>query len=719
MEKYLVVAEKPSVARDLAEYLGCNKKCNGYYDSDGQYTVTNCVGHLIGLKLPNEYSEQYSKWSYETLPIKYPLKTNIHESMKILENTKSQFAVVQSLINSGRFSAIIFAGDAGREGILLQFLVYEYAKNKLPVKILWISSFTKSAVLEGFTKLHDSTEPAFVNLLAEAKARQLLDWELGMNISRAMSLNQTSKEKVGYGRCQSPTLAFITKRQREIESFKPEPYYNAQVTFEALEGSYKGILIDDKKNSIKLAEKDKCESFVKALRGHKAQVVASQNANKSKNAPLLFDLTSLQIDCSKKFGYDAQKTLDLAQSLYETRKLLTYPRTDSRYLTSDLVPILHRNLKAVSFGEYLPFTNEINEKGYQINTKIYVNDKKVTDHPGLCPTDNPKFAEVYKTLPEDEKNVMDLVIKKFISIYFPPFLYQASEIITAVEGRYFFKTRGRVPLDFGYRKIFDDSADDKKDEDESADMLPKVMKGEEVSIPEEGQVLEKKTKAPKKPSVDVILAWMNSNSIGTPATRAGIIEALVSKEYILLDKKNYKVTELGSLVSDATADELKSPEFTAKMEEDLALIGEGKLDKDAFLNGKLDLIEKYIEYYKHNKIDTLTSAAKKAMIHCPCCDNGLIKDFKSKSGDIYYVCSNKTKENPKCLMFFSNKIAGRVFTKSEVKSICHSIIKNSQSEQYDGFVGKKGLFSCRLKLNEEGTSFTFDFTNCEKRQTTA
>lgn len=688
MGKTLVIAEKPSVGRDIAEALGCSSKKTGYIEGD-KYVVTWAAGHLVTLKEPQEHDPELKKWSFEALPFAFPIKS----SLKVIEDKKDQFNVIKKLINSSEIDELVNAGDAGREGYLIQKWIYRMAGNRKPEKVLWLDSFTRDAILYGFDHLHEDTE--FEDLLKEAEARAEADWIMGMNYSRALTMRQEGRGVLlSYGRCQTVLLNLIGIRDEQIRTFKPQPYFNVKAEFSAPEGKYSGFMIGEDKKTLNFANRQDAQDLSEALNGKQGVITSYKTAQQKKNAPLLFDLGTLQTEAGTRFGYTAEETLAIAQSLYEKHKILSYPRTDSKYLSTALLKEIHMNLEKCAFGDFLPYVAKIKANHWQVG-KEYCNDKKITDHPALIPTITDIESEYAKLTPP-ERNVFDLVVRRFLAIFFPPYIYQATEIITKVEDS-LFKTNGRVPLSLGYKEVFADAKeDDKKDKDDKNGEgveLPSMQQGETVKTTGT-EILDKMTEAPSKVTVGNIIKLMEKYNIGTPATRASIIATLIKRGYIKLDKKKYSITPLGQVLVNSVPDDLKHPNLTNQIEESLTQIGDGKLSKDDFLATLFEDIRAHIRDLEKTTIRGTAAANDKdsAIGECPLC-GAVIKKIKPKKREDgtqpapFYACMGY-KEG--CKFKIWGELSGKKFTDSEVKKILPKLKNGGRTKPISGFKKKDG-----------------------------
>ncbi|WP_071126410.1 DNA topoisomerase 3 [Peptoniphilus lacydonensis] len=550
----LVIAEKPSVAMSIAKVIGAKNKKDGYYEGN-DYRVSWCVGHLVQMANPDSYDEKYKKWRIEDLPI-------IPKEYKyeIVKSTKKQFNILKKLMNSKEVDTIINACDAGREGEAIFRLVYMKANCKKKIERLWISSMEDSAIKEGFNNLKDGKY--YDNLFDSAKARAIADWLVGMNMSRLYSC--LYDENYSIGRVQTPTLVMIVDRDFEIENFKKEKYYTVEIEFD------KFMLSTNRIDNMVIAEQ------LINLIGNTIKITDLVKKEKITKPDLPFDLTTLQRECNKYFGYSAKQTLDYAQSLYE-KKYITYPRTDSRYLTEDMIVSTINNILGKN-----DFDTE--------RIKIVFNSKKVSDHHAIIPTVSSLSKDI-SYLPESEAKVYKLILNKLnASVGYP--LVENTTKIVAVFDSFEFTNTGKVIKDEGFTKYLKEYRPKK-----SENMIfPNVNIGDELEIKEKN-IKEKYTTPPKHFTEDSLLKAMEiagndilekgieveRRGIGTPATRAGIIENLIYKGYIKRDKRNLISTRKGLNLVSIVIDEFKSPKTTAEWEMRLSEIANGKEDKEIFL----------------------------------------------------------------------------------------------------------------------------------------
>ncbi|CYU57217.1 TPA: DNA topoisomerase 3 [Streptococcus suis] len=565
----LVIAEKPSVAISIAKVIGANKKKDGYYEGNG-YRVSWCVGHLIQMANPDAYDEKYAKWNMADLPI-------IPKDYKyeVAKSTNKQFAILKKLMNDKEINIVINACDAGREGEAIFRLVYNQANCKKVMKRLWVSSMEDSAIKEGFDNLKDGED--YDNLFESAQARAIADWLVGMNISRLYSC--LYKQNYSVGRVQTPTLAMIVKRDDEIANFKKEKYYTVELFTNGFTLSTDRI--DDEVAAEQLIN----------LVGDKIEITDVIQKEKITKPDLPFDLTTLQRECNKYFGYSAKQTLDYAQSLYE-KKLITYPRTDSRCLTEDMIVSTVNNILGKN-----DFDTE--------RIKTVFNSKKVTDHHAIIPTVS-SMTEDLSSIPESEAKVYRLISNKLHASVGYPLIENTTKIVSSFDG-FEFTSTGKVIKDEGFTKFLTEYKA-KKDEDME---LPDVSIGDVLRI-ENKEIKEKFTQPPKHFTEDTLLKSMEiagndalekgveveRKGLGTPATRAGIIENLIFKGFIERDKKNLVATHKGISLVTIIEDTFKSAKTTAEWEMKLSDIAQGKASNDEFLREIETEIKKTIEKYR-------------------------------------------------------------------------------------------------------------------------
>lgn len=578
MSKTIVLAEKPSVGRELAKVLGCKTKADGCYIGD-KYIVTWALGHLVTLADPEQYDEKYKKWSMETLPM-LPEKTELC----VIPETKKQYAVVKKLIKDKETDCVIIATDAGREGELVARWILEKAGYKGDVKRLWISSQTEKAIKDGFANLHDGKK--YVSLANAAKARAEADWLVGLNVTRALTCRHNAQ--LSAGRVQTPTLALIVKREEEIRAFKAKEYFNVHAEFGAFSALWK-----NEKNLSAISDVDTANRLCATVKGKNFKVIDVTKTLKKKPAPALYDLTELQRDANKMYKMSPKETLNVMQRLYENHKALTYPRTDSRYISDDIVPTLSDRLKAMRTGSLSAPVNEIIRSGRGI-AKSCVNNAKVSDHHAIIPTEQtPDFA----SFSTDEKRIYLLVAIRFLCNFCEDYSYNQVKAVLECCGEKFHVT-GNTVVNEGWKKISIADEDDEEEIDASEQKgLPELKSGD-TFVCKNTVVKSLKTSPPSRYTEASLLSAMENPSkfiadkamkeyigggLGTPATRADIIEKLYSTFYI--EKKDNVIypTAKGIQVIKIVPEELKEPLLTANWEMKLEAISKGKAQKDEFI----------------------------------------------------------------------------------------------------------------------------------------
>lgn len=622
--KTLVIAEKPSVARDIARVLGCSKKENGALEGN-KYIVTWALGHLVTLKDPEDYDKKYKEWNMAVLPM-MPEKLQI----KVIPQTGKQYHAVTTQLARKDVNEIVIATDAGREGELVARWILDKAHNQKPCKRLWISSVTDKAIREGFANLKDAKE--YDNLYRAAVSRAEADWLVGINATRALTCKYNAQ--LSCGRVQTPTLAMIAQREQEIREFVPKPYY----TVTAAAGGVVYTWKDEKSGGTRISDLEKAKQIAEKAKRYPLVLQNVEKKKKQKEAPLLYDLTELQRDASARFGYSAKQTLNLMQSLYETHKVLTYPRTDSRYLTKDIVPTLKERLDAVSIGPYKALAQQA--KRSPLNGKLFfVNDAKVSDHHAIIPTE--QYVQL-SALSNEERRIYDLVVRRFLAVLLPPCVYEETVIQASIE-KECFTARGKRMVEKGWQEAYEDNRYDDEDEakeevrEQNLPLLQAGMKFDQPKI----SLREGKTKPPARFTEGTLLSAMENpvrymenrdsslvktigeaGGLGTVATRADIIEKLFRS--FLLEKKGneiYLTSKARQLLKLVPAD-LKKPELTASWEMQLNEIAKGKKRRDAFMKEIRSYTVELIEEIKTEegtfRHDNLTN--KK----CPNCGKRLL-----------------------------------------------------------------------------------------------
>ncbi|WIL47912.1 DNA topoisomerase III [Bacillus bombysepticus] len=637
MSKSVVIAEKPSVARDIARVLKCDKKGNGYLEGS-KYIVTWALGHLVTLADPESYDVKYKKWNLEDLPM-------LPERLKltVIKQTGKQFNAVKSQLLRKDVNEIIVATDAGREGELVARWIIDKVKLNKPIKRLWISSVTDKAIKDGFANLKPGK--AYDNLYASAVARSEADWYIGLNATRALTTRFNAQ--LNCGRVQTPTVAMIASREDEIKNFKAQTYYGIEAqTMEKLKLTWQ-----DANGNSRSFNKEKIDGIVKSLDKQNATVVEIDKKQKKSFSPGLYDLTELQRDANKKFGYSAKETLNIMQKLYEQHKVLTYPRTDSRYISSDIVGTLPERLKACGVGEYRPFAHKVLQKPIKPN-KSFVDDSKVSDHHAIIPTEG--YVN-FTAFTDKERKIYDLVVKRFLAVLFPAFEYEQLTLRTKV-GNETFIARGKTILHAGWKEVYENRfEDDDVTDDVKEQILPHIEKGDTLTVKLIMQT-SGQTKAPARFNEATLLSAMenptkymdtqnkqladtlkSTGGLGTVATRADIIDKLFNSFLIEKRGKDIHITSKGRQLLDLVPEELKSPTLTGEWEQKLEAIAKGKLKKEVFISEMKNYTKEIVseikssdKKYKHDNISTKS---------CPDCGKPML-EVNGKKGKML-VCQDR------------------------------------------------------------------------------
>jgi len=640
------IAEKPSVAKDIAEILGAKQRNDGYYEGNG-YQVTWTFGHLCTLKEPHDYKEQWKYWKLEDLPI---VPENF--GIKLIENkgVEKQFNTIARLVQN--CTEVINCGDAGQEGELIQRWVLLKAKCKVPIKRLWISSLTEEAIKEGFEKLQDSKK--YDNLYSAGSARAIGDWMLGINGTRLFTKKfGQGKSTLSIGRVQTPTLAMIVERQKEIDAFVSYDYWELKTHYKSTEFNCQ---ID------RLRSEDKAKKGLEYITGKDFEITSFEQKEGKEGNPRLYDLTSLQVDGNKKFGFSAEDTLKLVQGLYE-KKVVTYPRVDTTYLSEDLHPKIPNILRGMKY--YSRFTESVLAAPIEKSSTVF-NDKKVTDHHAIIPT-----GIVPSGITPAEQQIYDLIARRFIAVFYPPCIVSNTTVIGKVE-ELEFKATGKQILEQGWREIYADEKEEKDPKEES--IMPHFDEGEKG--PHEPFIHQGKTSPPKAYTEATLLRAMESagkqiddeemrelmkdNGIGRPSTRANIIETLFRRQYIEKKRKNILATPTGIALIDTIQNELlKSAELTGDWERKLRLIEKGEYDIEVFKQELFTMVRELTDeviFNSHQPVSFFKAPQKAekvskprvkkeidfGTITCPKCKNSKLIKGKTAIGCLNYkVCDFK------------------------------------------------------------------------------
>lgn len=622
--KSLVIAEKPSVARDIARVLGANQKNGGVLEGK-KYVVTWALGHLITLADPEEYDKKYEKWEMSTLPM-------MPKDMKlvVIRQTGKQFSVVKTQLFRKDIEEIIIATDAGREGELVARWILEKAGCHKPIKRLWISSVTDKAIKEGFANLKDGH--AYDNLYCAAVARAEADWLVGMNGTRALTCKYNAQ--LSCGRVQTPTLAMIARREEEIRQFTPKEYYGVSVETQDVKWTWR----DEKTKSFRTFSREKAEEIRRKTETASLEVTRIEEKTKKSMAPGLYDLTTLQREANQKYGFSAKETLNIMQRLYENHKVLTYPRTDSRYIGKDIVPTIRERLKACGIGPYRKLAGALMNKPVQANSS-FVDDKKVSDHHAIIPTE--QFVQL-DHMTNEERKIYDMVVRRFLAVLYPPFEYQQVTMEAKAAGETF-AASGKVVKSQGWKEVYEGGDQEESEEDEEKlkdQRLPKMQTGQKLKVLR-AALNTGKTKPPARFTEATLLAAMENpvkfmetrdkeavktigetGGLGTVATRADIIEKLFHS--FMMEKKGNEIhiTSKAKQLLELVPEDLKKPELTADWEMKLSQIAKGKIRQGDFLHEIRDYTCEIVDEIKSGegtfRHDNLTNKV------CPRCGKKLL-----------------------------------------------------------------------------------------------
>ena len=583
--KSLVIAEKPSVARDIARVLHCSQKGNGFLEGK-EFVVTWALGHLVTLADPEEYDKKYVKWDMQMLPM-------MPDKMKlvVIRQTSKQYQAVKTQLFRKDIRDIIIATDAGREGELVARWILDKSGCHKPIRRLWISSVTDKAIKDGFHNLKDGRE--YDNLYRAAVARAEADWLVGMNGTRALTCKYNAQ--LSCGRVQTPTLAIIAMREEEIRNFKPEEYYGVAVQADNVQWTWK----DPKSGSFRTFHKEKAEDIRNKVQNSTLEITSVTKKPRKSYAPGLYDLTTLQREANQKYGFSAKETLNIMQRLYENHKVLTYPRTDSRYIGRDVVPTIKERLKACGTGPYRKLAGALINKTIQANAS-FVDDKKVSDHHAIIPTE--QFVQL-DHMTNEERKIYDMVVRRFLSVLYPPYVYEQTSLEAKAAGCIFVAS-GKTVVSAGWKEVYEGNYQDEDDTEEKElkdQKLPVYSQGEKLKI-QSIRLNTGKTRPPARFTEATLLAAMENpvrymttkdrqaartlgetGGLGTVATRADIIEKLFHT--FLMEKKGKEIylTSKAKQLLELVPEDLKKPELTADWEKKLADISQGKLHQDRFL----------------------------------------------------------------------------------------------------------------------------------------
>jgi DNA topoisomerase-3 len=711
MSKTLIIAEKPSVANDIAKALGGFTKHDEYFESD-EYVLSSAVGHLVEIGVPEEYDVKRGKWTFTHLPMIPP-----HFALNPIAKTESRLKVLNKLIKRKDVTGLINACDAGREGELIFRLIAQYAKAKQPIQRLWLQSMTPGAIRDGFKKLREDKE--MLPLADAARCRSEADWLIGINGTRAMTAFN-SKEGGFYlttvGRVQTPTLSIVVEREEKIKNFVPRDYWEVRAEFICAAGIYEGRWLDTKfkkdetdpeKRAERLWSKAAAESIVAACRG-KQGTVTEESKPATQIAPALFDLTSLQREANARFGFSAKNTLGLAQALYEKHKVLTYPRTDSRHLPEDYLATVKETLDVVAENNnYHQFAKQILKNNWVKPNKRIFDNTKISDHFAIIPT-----TQAPKNLSEPEQKLYDLVTRRFMAVFFPAAEFQVTTRYTEVSGHQF-KTEGKVMTNPGWLAIYGKEAANDDDKENAGTLVP-VAKDEKVKtekVTANGLV----TKPPARYSEATLLSAMEGagklvddedlreamagKGLGTPATRAAIIEGLLNEKYLLREGRELiptaKAFQLMTLLRGLGVDELTLPELTGEWEYKLSQMEKGKISREEFMREIAQMTQVIVKRAKEYDNDTIPGDYATLKTPCPNC-GGVVKENYRR-----FACT-------KCEFSMTKVPGGRQFEIAEVEEL----LEKREIGPLQGFRSKMGRpFAAILKIarDEDNNNYKLEF----------
>jgi len=706
--KSLVIAEKPSVARDMAKVLKCGGNNKGFLEG-ASYVVTWAMGHLVSLKDPEAYDKKYKTWELDQLPI-IPKKAEL----TVMPKTAHQYKTIKDLIHRKDVKDIIIATDAGREGELVARWILELAGNKKPLKRLWISSVTDKAISDGFKSLKDGK--AYVPLYHSAVARAMSDWLVGINATRALTTKHNAQ--LSCGRVQTPTLAMVAKKEDEVRSFKPKDFYTVKLSA----GSTEFIWQDKKSSAHRIFDKDESTKIADSIKAQKLKITEVQKKRVKETERGLYDLTLLQRDANRLFNYSPKQTLDIAQALYERHKVLTYPRTDSMYISTDIVATLTERLKAVRFGAFKKFAADISAKGIK-PAASFVDNKKVSDHHAIIPTEE---ACEPSALSDSEMKIYTLVIKRFLACLMPAFEYDAINVAADCGGHRFI-AKGKTIISAGFREVYGLKAEESDSDDVKEQLLPEFKQGQTLEISRvnttkgqtapppyftEGTLVYAMENPKAYASGEYVKTLGETGGLGTVATRADIIEKLFASFYIEKRGNHLFTTGKGRQVLKLAPKDLCSPDLTGIWEQKLTAIAKGQLKKDEFLTGIEEYTKKIIAEIKGSqatfKHDNITG--KK----CPDCSK-LLLEVAGKKGKML-VCQDRDCSYRKSLSLNTNARCPQCMKRMQLSGdgdsrqfscVCGfrekmTAFEKRKEEENAGKLNKKDVDKYLKKINTDG-----------------
>jgi DNA topoisomerase-3 len=707
MSKQLIIAEKPSVAQDIARALGGFTKEKDYFESD-DYVLSSAVGHLLELVVPDEFEVKRGKWTFAHLPVVPP-----HFALKPIDKTHDRLKLLTRLIKRKDVDGLINACDAGREGELIFNFIVEHAKAKKPVRRLWLQSMTATAIRDGFEQLKSAEEVEGLRSAAVCRAES--DWLIGINGTRAMTAFNSKSggfHLTTVGRVQTPTLAIVVEREDRIRKFRARDYWELEATFACAAGEYTARWFDEQfkkrdgdehATAYRLWEEARAEAIRSKCDGQPGEV-SEESKPSTQLSPLLFDLTSLQREANGRFGFSARATLQIAQALYERHKALTYPRTDARALPEDYISTVQEVMHALP-PEYAPFAREITAKGWVKPNKRIFNNAKISDHFAIIPT-----GTVPKSLSEPEQKIYDLVTRRFLAIFFPAAEYRLTTRITRVAGEAF-RTEGKVLVNPGWLTVYGKEAAKADDDKDGGAQLVAVEQHERVATQEvltkalqtkpparynEATLLSAMEGAGKMVDDEELRAAMADRGLGTPATRAQIIEGLIAEQYLHREGRELipsaKAFSLITLLKGLGVTSLTAPELTGEWEHKLAQMERGGLSRTAFMGEIADMAREIVERAKRYESDTVPGDFVTLAAPCPKCGGTVKENYKK------YACQS-------CDWSAWKIVAGRQFEIEEIETL----LREGKVGPLTGFRSKMGrLFNAEIRLNDEHQP-EFDF----------
>ena len=611
--KTLILAEKPSVGREIARVLKCQKQSRSHIEGD-KYIVTWAMGHLVELADPGAHDPIYKQWNAEHLPI-------IPERMKhkVIGRTSKQFSTIKSLLHRKDVNNLIIATDAGREGELVARWIMRLAGYKGPFQRLWISSQTDKAILEGLRNLKPGHD--YDNLMRAAECRAEADWLIGLNVTRALSC--TYDTRLSAGRVQTPTLSMIQTRKKQINSFIPKPYWTLEANFDGFSASWRG------KSGGRIFKETAAAELTAKLKDAEAEVISINDKNHSVPPPLAYDLTSLQQDANRGLGYSAKQTLKVLQGLYERHKIVTYPRTDSRHLTADIEPTIPDRLKALNGTDWMGRAQKVLKANPKPGKRLF-DDSRVSDHHAIIPTEEPVKTD---RLSAEEKALWNMIVKRFIAVLSPNHRYIKRSAEITASGESFFISSTQV-TDEGWRAIEFRAVEDEDFDGSGTGKIDKLQKGQKLRI-KSTMLQQKKTSPPPHLTEASLLASMEKHNLGTPATRADIIEKLISSRYVERSSGSLLLTPAGDEVLTLAPEKLKSAELTAEWELRLSGIADGREKAGAFTADIRHNTKELVQSVKTGGKDYKPAEFSKKP--CPLCGR-MMMPVKDKKGRQIHIC---------------------------------------------------------------------------------